>query len=183
MRPPRTPPVERASGLSRAETWLVHAATVTVGLSGLAYAWFRYVAAPADPYAVVNHPWQPATQHLHVLAAPLLVFAAGLLWRPHVAPGLRRPGARSRRSGLTLTLAAAPMIASGYLLQVAAEAPWRRAWGLIHTGVSIAWLAGMALHLSGSRSMQPKPGLDRSWSAAGGREEERRCAPRHDSSS
>jgi hypothetical protein len=30
----------------------------------------RCLAEPADEWAVVNHPWQPHLQHLHVLAAP-----------------------------------------------------------------------------------------------------------------
>ena len=70
--------------MSRLEAWTLHAATLAVGGTGLVYAWMLYLLKPSDPYAVVNHPWQPGVQHLHVLTAPLLVFAAGVIWRAHV---------------------------------------------------------------------------------------------------
>jgi hypothetical protein len=88
--------------------------------------------------------------------------------------GWRRGGLKARRSGLGLAVATFPMIASGYLLQIAVEASWRLAWGWIHTGVALAWLAGMAVHvLARARcagaspieeveSMQPKTGGARS---------------------
>ena len=46
-------------------------------------------------------PWQPAVQHLHVLAAPLLVFALGLIWKAHAWPGvrLRVAARRAQRAG------------------------------------------------------------------------------------
>ncbi|HXO18770.1 MAG TPA: hypothetical protein VOA87_02470, partial [Thermoanaerobaculia bacterium] len=78
--------------MTRLEAWTVHAATILVGSTGLVYAWMRYLLAPADPFAVVNHPLQPLVQHLHVLAAPLLVFAVGLIWRRHVWAGWRLGG-------------------------------------------------------------------------------------------
>lgn len=137
----------RPSGLAPLELALMYASSAVVGGTGLLYAWFRYVAVPADPYAVVSHPWQPFVQHAHVLAAPLLVFAAGALWRPHVIARWRKDAATARRSGLSLALSTFPMIASGYLLQVAVEEPWRRAWGWIHTGVSLAWLVGLTVHV------------------------------------
>ncbi len=106
--------------MTRLEAWFLHVATLLVGGGGLVYAWMRYLARPDDPFAVVNHPWQPAVQHLHVLAAPLLVFAIGLIWKAHAWPG--RPAARRRapeRAVSRLVATAAPMIASGYLLQTA----------------------------------------------------------------
>jgi hypothetical protein len=52
--------------------------------------------------AVVNHSWQPQTQHLHILVAPLLVFTAGLVWRRHVWAQWKRGMEERRRSGLSL---------------------------------------------------------------------------------
>ena len=63
--------------MTRAEAWLQHLANVLVGGTGLVYGWMRYFAEPADEFSVVNHPWQPDLHSLHVITAPLLVFASG----------------------------------------------------------------------------------------------------------
>jgi hypothetical protein len=135
--------------VSRFEAWTLHLATLLVGGSGLLYAWMLYALAPADPYAVVHHPLQPAVQHLHVWTAPLLVFGAGLIWRAHAWVHLRQGVRRHRRSGLTLLLTLAPMVASGYLIQTAVGAGWRAAWVAIHLAASALWLAGHAAHAVG----------------------------------
>jgi hypothetical protein len=143
----------RRSGLGNLETVLMYAATALVGGTGIAYGWFRYFATPVDPFSVVAHPWQPLLQHLHVLSAPALVFAAGALWRPHVVATWKRNGSSRRRSGVFLALSTFPMIVSGYLVQVAVEASWRRTWGVVHSIVSLVWLAGSAIHLLKARTV------------------------------
>ena len=142
----------RRSGLSIVEVVLAAVSTLLVGGTGLVYAWFRYLAGPPEGFAV-THPWEPSTQHLHVLAAPLLVFAVGLLWRAHVIASWKRNGASRRRSGVVIALASFPMIASGYFLQIAVDAGWRRAWGVLHTGGSLVWLASSLIHLLARRSL------------------------------
>ena len=82
--------------MSRSQRWLVHTANLLVGGTGLVYAWMRYFMRPADEWAVVNHPWQPHLQHLHVLVAPTLVFAVGLIWTGHVVAKYGN-GSRNRR--------------------------------------------------------------------------------------
>ena len=67
--------------MTRAEAWCLWLASLLVGGTGIVYAVMRYACTPADPFAVVNHPWQPQAQHWHVLLAPTLVFALGLIWR------------------------------------------------------------------------------------------------------
>lgn len=132
--------------MSRWEAWLVHLATVLVGGTGVVYAWMRYLLPPADPYAVVNHPLQPTVQHLHVLLAPLLVFAAGLIFREHVWKHWRRGVERRRTSGLGLLFVLVPMIVSGYLIQTATGETWRLAWVVIHCATGGLWLAAYAAH-------------------------------------
>lgn len=127
--------------MSRAEAWGLHLSNLLVGGSGVAYGWMRYLAEPADEFAVVNHPWQPDTQHLHVLVAPLLVFGVGLVWNAHVWRRWRSGFRPHRRSGAALALLFAPMVASGYLVQVAEGALWREAWAWTHGLTSLAWLA------------------------------------------
>lgn len=141
----------RPSGLTRAEAWLVQLASLAVGGTGVVYAVMRYLVSPQDPFAVVNHPWQPAVQHAHVLAAPLLVLAAGVLWRAHVRPSLRHRVAARRRSGWAALLSLAPMAATGYLLQVSVSPTWQTIWTVLHVATSLAWVAGYALHQVGPR--------------------------------
>jgi hypothetical protein len=104
--------------MTRTERWLLDVANLLVVGTGIVYAVMKYLMEPADEWTVVNHPWQPHVQHLHVLAAPLLVFAGGLIWRHHVLKRLRDKGSNGRASGLALALQFAPMVLSGYLIQV-----------------------------------------------------------------
>jgi hypothetical protein len=119
--------------VSRVELWLLHAGTALVGGTGLVYAWMLYLL-------------KPDAQHLHVLAAPLLVFAAGLIWRRHVWGGWRSGQPARRRSGVALALTLLPMVASGYLLQTAVDDAWRQAWVAVHLAASALWLAGYLVH-------------------------------------
>ncbi len=136
--------------MSRAEAWLVHLANLLVGGTGLVYAWFRYVATPGDPFALV-HPFAGLWQHAHVVAAPGLVFALGLVARSHAWAGVQLRVPHRRRSGVLLLGVAAPMILSGYLLQTAVELPWRRLWIALHLASSALWLTSTLIHLLGSR--------------------------------
>ena len=139
--------------LPRFETWAIHLSMLLVGGTGLVYSWMAYLAVPADPYAVVRHPWQPAVQHLHVVVAPLLVFVTGMIWRRHVWSSWRLGIRARRRSGVGLALSLVPMMASGYLLQVAVESFWRTTWGWIHLVSSLLWTLGYLTH----QFLGPKP--------------------------
>lgn len=124
----------------------MHLSTLLVGGTGLVYAWMVYLAEPSDPYAVVRHPWQPVVQHLHILAAPLLVFVAGQIWRRHVWASWRLGIRSRRRSGVSLALSLVPMIASGYLIQVTVEESWRSIWSWVHLATSLLWIFGYLVH-------------------------------------
>ena len=132
--------------MTRQERGLQYLANLLVGGTGLLYAAMRYFMEPVDEWAVVNHPWQPAVQHLHLLTAPLLVFACGLIWRRHVVDHWRR-AARLRRSGPGMALLFLPMIASGYLLQVTVAPGWRQAWVVLHVATSAVWVLAFLVHL------------------------------------
>ena len=131
--------------MSSGQRGLLHAANAAVCVSGLVYAWMRYIAEPADEWAVVNHPWQPHLQHLHVLAAPLLVFAVGLVWSVHILGKLQN-GQTNRAAGIGLTALFLPMVASGYLLQVAVAPGWRQTWIWLHVLSSLLWIAAFVVH-------------------------------------
>jgi len=133
--------------MSRWEARIQHLANLLVGGTGIIYATMRYVMEPADEWAVVNHPWQPHVQHLHVLTAPLLVFACGLIWHRHVAGNLIRKERRGRSSGPGLLLTLAPMALSGYLIQTTVGEAWRQVWIVVHLTSSAAWILAFAGHL------------------------------------
>ena len=128
------------------ERRLQYAANLLVSGTGVVYAAMRYLMEPDDEWAVVNHPWQPFVQHLHVIVAPVLVFACGVIWRSHVAEQWKRER-RLRRSGPGLAIVFIPMIASGYLLQTAVEEGWRQTWIVVHVVASLIWLVVWVAHL------------------------------------
>ena len=132
--------------MNRTEAWFVHLSTLLVGITGVIYAVMRYLMEPADLFSVINHPWQPTFQHLHVLVAPLMVFAVGLIWKKHIAGHWRAGLPTGRRSGIGLVLTMVPMIISGYLIQVTVTDTWRTAWIVIHCITSGLWVAGYMIH-------------------------------------
>ncbi len=138
--------------MTRGEAWLNHAANLLVGGTGLVYAWMLYLLEPDDPFALVNHPLEPLVHAGHVVAAPLLVFGCGLLWRRHVWARVRSGYAHRRKTGLVLFALVVPMIASGYLLQVAIEDGFRAIWTWTHVGTSLAWIAAYVVH-----QVSPRP--------------------------
>jgi len=132
--------------LNRIEAWFMHISTILVGGTGVVYAVMRYLMDPVDSFSVVNHPWQSGVQHLHVLVAPLTVFAFGLIWRNHVFGHYRRGLSTARRSGISLMLTMVPMAVSGYLIQVSVVEFWRDTWIIVHCIASFLWLTGYLTH-------------------------------------
>lgn len=129
------------------ERWLQYGANLLVAGTGAVYAFMRYFLEPVDEWAVINHPWQPHIQHLHVLTAPLLVFACGLIWHRHVAGRIGSDEHRRGVSGPGLAVVFVPMIASGYLLQTTSTAGWRQTWLVLHLVTSGLWILLAATHV------------------------------------
>jgi hypothetical protein len=133
--------------MTRAEAWSVHLSALGVGATGLVYAWMRYLCEPSDELALVNHPLEPATQHLHLWLAPLLVFALGLVWREHVWKRVRSGFPVRRPSGLVLFALFWPMVASGVWVQLA-EAELARTLAIwMHASSGTLWCLAYGLHL------------------------------------
>ncbi len=131
--------------MSRGEAWCVHAAALLVGGTGVVYGWMRYFAEPLDELALVNHPLQPLLQALHVLFAPLLVFACGLVWRDHVWRRLRSRESERRLTGHGLLWLLFPMLLSGYLVQVTSGG-LRSSSIAVHVASSSVWTLGYLAH-------------------------------------
>lgn len=132
--------------MTQTEYRVFHAANIAVSVSGIAYGGVRYLLKPDEPFALM-HPAQPHLQHLHVLLAPLLVAMIGYFVHGHLHPHLKRDRKRGRRSGLSLVWMAAPMILSGYALQVTVSEAARSIAVWTHIATSVIWMAASIGHV------------------------------------
>jgi hypothetical protein len=103
--------------MTRFEKWSVLASTLLVAVTGVIYFWMKYAMTPLDEFAVINHPLQPWTLKAHILFAPLLVFAVGLIAIRHVWRHYQTGTQKGRVSGLSAGLSLIPMVLTGYLIQ------------------------------------------------------------------
>ena len=94
----------------------------------------------------MRHPLQPWALDLHVLAAPILVFAVGWIYKDHVQAKLAIPGVPVRRSGLMGALLLVPMILSGYLLQTVTNETMHRPVLVIHLLTGAIFTAAFVVH-------------------------------------
>jgi hypothetical protein len=106
-----------------------------------------YALDPVDEWSVLHHPWQDETQALHILSAPLLIFAVAAIWKRHAWQRIRTGFVARRKTGLVLAASFFPMLASAYLLQVTAAENWRSAWLAIHLASSAVWILAFFAHL------------------------------------
>jgi hypothetical protein len=134
--------------MTRWEAWTFGVVQVVVALSGGVYFFMKYLLQTDDPFAVVNHPWQPSILAVHILAAPLGVLMFGMLLRSHVLKKLvSSPHPAGRKSGWTALIGFAAMALSGYLLQVVSSPRSIRVVMVTHVATSVVFLAGYIVHL------------------------------------
>lgn len=129
------------------ERWSVRLSSTVVILSGVGFLWAKYFVQPSDPFSVVNHPLEPWLLKAHVLSAPILVFALGLIAVRHVFVHIRRGVRTARPSGLLLVATIPPMVLSGYLLQVASGPTFLQVLVWTHIASSVLFAVGVVVHL------------------------------------
>lgn len=129
------------------EQWAFNGLHGVVAVTGTAYFYMKYAATPIDPFAVINHPWQPAMLSLHLLAAPFFIAFFGMLFRSHTLKKLTSPNAGNRRSGWMSLLSFSAMALSGYLLQVASTPGLVTAMVWAHASTSVVFVLGYTAHL------------------------------------
>jgi hypothetical protein len=132
--------------MRRWEAWWNHLAVAAVSLSGLAYGIFKYFVPSPDPDSRAGHPWQPVLLKAHVLAAPLAVFGVGLLLRRHALRKLRHGEKEGRTSGALIVWIFAPLVLTGYLVQVLAGFHGARVAGWSHAGLGVIVLLAYVFH-------------------------------------
>lgn len=132
--------------MTRAERWLLWSSTFAVASSGLGFAWTKYLVESDDPFAVIHHPWQPFFLKMHVLTAPLLVFAVGFMFSRHVVRQWQAPQSRGRRSGLGILTVLAPLIVSGYMIQTVTGESLRGWLAAVHLVTGVIYVLIVPLH-------------------------------------
>ncbi|MBA3258962.1 MAG: hypothetical protein H0T68_05785 [Gemmatimonadales bacterium] len=160
--------------MSRFERWAVWSTSIATVVTGVIYLWMKYLLVSADPFAVVNHPWQSLVLKLHILVSPLLVFSIGLVALRHVWWHVRSRMRDGRRSGMAMLVAVGPMILTGYLIQAVTHETLLRAMALSHIGLGLLYGAGLLVHqfTAGGKRVRAERAQQRR-----GRQSERRRAP------
>ena len=151
--------------MKRWERWTFGLLSLAVALSGFAYFWMKYLMSNDDPFAVVNHPWQPLMLAAHVLASPPLLLVFGIILNSHILRKLGAAGVPNRRSGLTSLVCFFAMAASGYLLQVVTAEVALRWLLIVHVAsgalFSVAYVAHLVVSVRLARRDSGHPRLVR----------------------
>ena len=130
------------------ERWGFTVAHAVVALTGFTYFYMRHFISADDPFAVVNHPWQPPILAVHIVAAPAFVLLFGMLLRSHALPKLRGPRAVNRRTGWVSLVGFAATALSGYLLQVATAPAALRIGYWTHMAAGCVFALGYGWHFA-----------------------------------
>ena len=129
------------------EQWAFNLLHAVVTVTGVGYLYMNYVMTATDPFAVINHPWQPAMLSLHIVTTPVFIAFFGMLFRSHTLRKLVSPNAGNRRTGWTSLVSFSTMALTGYLLQVASDPAWLSGLVWAHVSTSLIFVAGYGVHL------------------------------------
>lgn len=132
--------------MSRFERWSVWGTSILVAVSGTGYLWMKYFLEAAGPFAVVNHPLQPWLLKIHILSAPLFVFAMGMIGVKHAWNHFRLGVRWGRKTGIATGASAVAMVFTGYLIQAVAAEGWLTAMVVSHIATSYLFLAALGAH-------------------------------------
>lgn len=128
------------------ERWSVWGTSIAVLVTGVVYGWMKYFMEPLDPFAAINHPLQPWVLKAHILTAPLLIFAVGMITLRHIWQHYRCRVPLGRRTGIMTGLVIIPMILTGYLIQAITHQGWLTAMAVSHVAFGLIYGLGLALH-------------------------------------
>jgi hypothetical protein len=132
--------------MSPLERWGLWLTSTPTTVSGIAYLWMKYFLESSDPWAVINHPLEPLALKTHILISPFFVFVLGAVVLKHGIAQLRN-GAHGRRpSGLVLLASTAPMIITGYAIQIVTSEVAAQFLSLLHILSSLAFGVALVLH-------------------------------------
>lgn len=132
--------------MTSAQKWLLWLSSALTGVTGLVYWWMKDMMEPLDEFAVINHPLQPWVLKAHIVVAPVMVFAVGLIAAGHIWKQYKRPVSSGRSSGLLSMWILGPLIMTGYLIQVVAHVGWLEALAWSHLVAGGLYLIGLVAH-------------------------------------
>ncbi len=125
---------------------LLWSSTALTGATGLVYFAVDRMMQPVDTWAVINHPLQPWVLKAHILVAPVMVLAIGMIATDHIWKHYRGGMKRGRRTGRMAMWVLGPMIVSGYLIQAITHSTVLAIVAWAHIGTGLAFLAGFGAH-------------------------------------
>lgn len=128
------------------QKWLLWTSSLVAGASGVVYWWMDHMMEPVAEWAVINHPLQPLVLKAHILSAPVLVFAVGLIAVDHIWRHFRNAVRPGRRSGVSTMWVIAPMVLTGYLIQAVTHLGWLTFLAWTHLASGAFYLLALLLH-------------------------------------
>lgn len=132
--------------MSSFEKWSIWVSSALVTLTGVVYLGMKYLLPEPTGFSIVRHPLQPLFLKLHILSAPLLLFAFGAVAVRHIWRHMASRTRQGRVSGWSAAITAAPMIFTGYCLQVFASEGWLRWLAIGHIATGGVFAVGLLLH-------------------------------------
>lgn len=139
--------------MNRIEAWLLHLSTIVLTVTGAVYAYMHYLMKPIDPFSVINHPLEPYMLNIHIIAAPMLVVAIGIILHSHILFKIGNGSRTARKTGLILIPLFLVMAASGYLLQITSSSI-NRIFFWSHLGSGSLWALVYGAHHLASLSVR-----------------------------
>lgn len=144
--------------MTRFQRRLLYASTLIATASGTAYFIMKRFMTPVDTWAVINHPLEPWALKLHVLSAPVMLFAVGLITTQHIWRSIRSRLPTGRGSGMIAVATFMPLVLSGYLLQTSTSTTALDilSWGHLALGlICAAALPAHRIAVKGRRRKRP----------------------------
>jgi len=139
--------------MNRLEAWLLHLSTIVLTITGAVYAWMHYLMKSNDPFSVINHPLEPYMLDIHIITAPVLVVAIGIILHSHILFKIENGSRAARKSGLILIPLFLIMAVSGYVLQITSGSI-NRVFFWLHLGSGSLWALVYAAHHLASLSVR-----------------------------
>lgn len=128
------------------EKWSIWVSSILVTVTGVVYLWMKYLLPEPVGFSVIRHPLQPLVLKLHIITAPLLLFAIGAVAVRHIWRHLLSNTRQGRLTGWSAAITTIPMVFTGYLLQVMASEMWLRVLAIAHIVAGVVYGGGLLLH-------------------------------------
>lgn len=132
--------------MNRFEKWTLWISFALTAITGVGLLWTKYFMHTDDPWAVINHPLQPWLLKAHIVAAPALVFALGLIGSKHIWKHFKARVAVGRRTGIVTVLMAGLMIVTGYFIQIVTQVVSLKVLAISHIALGFVFLVGFVAH-------------------------------------